>query len=146
MYLIYFLIPEVYSLPWFSLNLVVLHSVRSFLDHAYVFGLPFLSSPLEIVCRSKTHTCPRITIVSCLYHTVCCCLTLLVFWLCTIVKACSWIHSPHVSSAPSQNTQPHEDPAAFLKNPGQGSSSIEEYVTQFGELSYRVPSDEVVLK
>ncbi len=61
---------------------------------------------------------------------------------------------PLVLSAPLQNTRPHEDPSAFLKNLDQvwthstscSSSSIEEYITQSCELFYRIPFDDIVLK
>ncbi len=42
-----------------------------------------------------------------------------VFWPRFTNKACTWIHTSHVSSASLQNTRPHEDPGAFLTDPGQ---------------------------
>ncbi len=50
------------------------------------------------------------------------------------------------SSGFSKEPWPGMDPFDQLLDLRQGSSSIEEYVTQFCEITYRVPFDEVVLK
>ncbi len=50
------------------------------------------------------------------------------------------------SSGFSKEPWPGMDPFDQLFDLRQGSSSIEEYVTKFCEISYRVPFDEVVLK
>ncbi len=50
------------------------------------------------------------------------------------------------SSGFSKEPWPGMDPFDQLLDLRQGSSSIEEYITQFGELPYRIPFDDVVLK
>ncbi len=54
---------------------------------ALVIGLPKFSSPLDNVHRSKTHTCPRITL--CLAHAilVSLCMTLSVFMTTSLIKS-----------------------------------------------------------
>ncbi len=50
------------------------------------------------------------------------------------------------SSGLSKEPWPGMDPFDQLFDLRQGSSSIEDYVTQFCEITYRVPFDEVLLK
>ncbi len=50
------------------------------------------------------------------------------------------------SSSFSKEPWPGMDPFDQLLDLRQGSSSIEEYVTQFCEITYKVPFDEVMLK
>ncbi len=46
----------------------------------------------------------------------------------------------------SKEPWPGMDPFDQLLDRRQGSSSMEEYVTQFCEITYKVPFDEVMLK
>ncbi len=68
---------------------------------ACVPGLPLLSSPLYIVCRSKTTPVYLSTHLPYPQYTCwpfvrpCLC-----FWPCLWLKACTWICTPHVSFAP----------------------------------------------
>ncbi len=54
--------------------------------------------------------------------------------------------APRGSSGFSKEPWPGMDPFDQLLDLRQGSSSIEEYITQFCELSYRKPFDDVILK
>ncbi len=117
---------------------------------AHVIGLPLLSSPLDIVRRSKTHACPTITLVSCLCYT-----RLLLFDPACVLTMFTnkSLHLDPLASCPvgavteysatrgsrgfSKEPWPGMDPFDQLLDLRQISLSIEEYVTQFCELSYR---------
>ncbi len=63
-----------------------------------------------------------------------------------LVRPVTEYSSAQGSSTFSKEPWPGMDSFDQLLNLRQGSSSIEEYITQFCDLSYRIPFDDVVLK
>ncbi len=146
--------------PGFTLSLAFWTLFAPHLDYCCLPGLSLFALPLmDIVCRSSTHACPKDYSVSCSCHT--CLLFIDPACIMTMLWNKAFHMDPHVSrlvrpvteysatrgsSGFSKEPWPGMDPFDQLLDLRQGSSSVEEYVTQFCEISCRVPFDEVVLK
>ncbi len=64
---------------------------------ARVPGLSLCLALLDIVRRSQTYACPRITLCLAIYIPVCQCVTHVCFQPCLLIKPCKWILMPPVS-------------------------------------------------
>ncbi len=62
------------------------------------------------------------------------------FWPCLLIKACTWIHTPLVLSAPSSSIScgywPGTDTVRLLLTLEQGLRSLDDYVQEYLEIAY----------